>query len=552
MRGVSSAVVLFLIGFTAIAQTPNPFVRSIYTADPSAHVWADGRLYVYPSHDIDPPQGCDLMDKYHVYSTDDMINWTDHGEILAAADVPWGRPEGGFMWAPDCAYKNGTYYFYFPHPTGSGDAWNSTWKIGVATSTEPAANFQVQGYISGLKSMIDPCVFVDDDGQAYLYYGGGGTCEAGKLKDNMIEIDGTVKPMQGLADFHEGSWVHKYNGKYYLSYADNNPTGGNQLRYAVSDDPLGPWTYKGVYVKPTGSPTNHGSIIEYKGQWYAFYHNSVLSGNPWLRSICVDPLYYNDDGTIKMIQQTREHGNSFHENPLTIPGTLEVEDYDQGGQGKAYSDSESLNNGNAYRINEGVDIEMNSPGNYNVGWTNGGEWMEYTVNVRETAMYTINTVAASPNNNSKIRFRIDDDDITASVVIPNTGGWQAYRTISTKGITLSAGTHILQLFEETGGFNIDKITFVKEDLIMGLTEKPSGTSCKVYPNPASHNLIVEYPGKEILQLDIVDVAGHKVKTFVNHEGNATLSLSVTDIAAGFYMLNIYTANAVDTVKVMIN
>src|SRR5688572_3983358 len=227
----ASALGLLLLGISALAQAQNPFVRNIYTADPSAHIWSDGRLYVYPSHDIDPPRGCDLMDKYHVFSTDDMVNWTDHGEILGAADVPWGRSEGGFMWAPDCAYKNGKYYLYFPHPTGNGDAWNSTWKIGVATSTEPAANFEVQGYIEGLKPMIDPCVFVDDDGQAYLYYGGGGVCEAGKLKDNMVEIDGSMKPMQGLVDFHEGSWVHKYNGKYYLSYADNNPTGGNQMRY---------------------------------------------------------------------------------------------------------------------------------------------------------------------------------------------------------------------------------------------------------------------------------------------------------------------------------
>ncbi|MGE5447763.1 MAG: family 43 glycosylhydrolase, partial [Bacteroidales bacterium] len=115
-------------------MAPNPIITDIYTADPSAHVWKDGRLYLYPSHDVAPPRGCDLMDQYHVYSTDDMVHWTDHGEILRASQVPWGRPEGGFMWAPDCAFKNGTYYYYFPHPTGAGDLWNSTWKIGVATS----------------------------------------------------------------------------------------------------------------------------------------------------------------------------------------------------------------------------------------------------------------------------------------------------------------------------------------------------------------------------------------------------------------------------------
>jgi arabinoxylan arabinofuranohydrolase len=285
----------------------NPFITHMYTADPSARVWADGRLYVYASQDIAPPRGCDLMDQYHVFSTDDMVSWKDHGEILRANQVPWGRKEGGFMWAPDCVYKNGTYYFYFPHP--SGDEWNTTWKIGVATSKNPASGFEVKGYIPNLDPMIDPCVFVDDDGQAYLYYGGGNVCQAGKLKDNMMEVNGTMQRMQGLTDFHEGAWVHKRNGVYYLSYADNFNEAGkyNRMRYATSTNPLGPWTYKGVYIDPTDSFTNHGSIVQFKDQWYAFYHNSELSNHDWLRSICADKLYYNADGTIKKVIQTHKN-----------------------------------------------------------------------------------------------------------------------------------------------------------------------------------------------------------------------------------------------------
>ena len=296
---------LFSLPFRSRAQ--NPFITDLYTADPSAHVWKDGRLYVYPSHDIAPPRGCDLMDKYHVYSTDDMVHWKDHGQVLEASQVSWGRPEGGFMWAPDCAYKNGTYYFYFPHPSGSGKEWNSTWKIGVATSREPAANFKLQGYIQGLKPMIDPCIFVDDDGQAYLYYGGGGKCEGVKLKDNMMEIDGPTQPMVGLHDFHEATWVHRRKGIYYLSYSDNyrDSTGQhNRMNYATSNSPLGPWKYQGIYLDPTDCDTDHGSIVEYKGQWYAFYHNSVLSHRGNLRSICVDKLFYNPDGTIQKVIQT--------------------------------------------------------------------------------------------------------------------------------------------------------------------------------------------------------------------------------------------------------
>lgn len=293
--------------YSNVVLPPNPFITHMYTADPSAHVWEDGRLYVYPSHDISPARGCDLMDRYHIFSTDDMVNWKDHGEIFSSADVPWGRPEGGFMWAPDCAYKDGTYYYYFPHPSESYT--NNSWKVGIATSSKPAEDFTVlPDYVKGLESLIDPCVFRDDDGQYYFYQGGGSVCKGAKLKDNMMEIEGELQLMEGLEDFHEGAWVFKRNGVYYLTYADNHTDGNkyNRMRYAVSDNPLGPWKYAGIYLDATNCYTIHGSVVEYKGQWYAFYHNNDLSGgNHGERSICVDKLYFNLDGTIRKVFQTK-------------------------------------------------------------------------------------------------------------------------------------------------------------------------------------------------------------------------------------------------------
>jgi len=284
-------------------RAKNPFITHMYTADPSAHVWEDGCLYVYPSHDVAPPRGCDLMDKYHVFSTDDLVNWTDHGEILRSDSVKWGRTEGGFMWAPDCAYKDGTYYFYYPHPSGSD--WNNTWKVGVATSNKPASDFKDQGYIPGVGgfAMIDPAVFIDDDGQSYFYYGGGGKCQAGKLKDNMKEIDGMLKDMEGLEDFHEAPWVFKRNGVYYLIHSDNY-NGANNLLYAISESPLGPWESKGIVLGSVECGTNHGSVVEYKGQWYMFYHNQALSNQGNLRSICFDKLYFDENGNIEKVIQT--------------------------------------------------------------------------------------------------------------------------------------------------------------------------------------------------------------------------------------------------------
>ncbi len=286
----------------------------LYTADASAHVWnINGKevLYVYASHDMEPAIGCDRMDRYHVFSTEDMENWTDHGEIMNAATarlhVGWGSD--GFMWAPDCAYNpnDKLYYLYFPHPE-STEKWNSTWRICVATSKHPDKEFTVKGYIKNMPAYIDPCIFVDD-GQPYIYNGGGGLCFGAKLsKDDWTKLDGTPVSMLGLKDFHEATWVHKRDGMYYLSYADNysnNFGGANRLRYAVSNNPLGPWTYKDVYVGSTTSDTNHGSIVEFKGQWYAFYHCSDISHKGNLRSVCVDKLFYNNDGTIQMVKQTR-------------------------------------------------------------------------------------------------------------------------------------------------------------------------------------------------------------------------------------------------------
>lgn len=283
-----------------------------YSADASARVWnIDGRdvLYIYCSHDMAPAKGCDHMDRYHVFSTEDMINWTDHGEILNADDVRrelgWGCD--GFMWAPDCVYNpaDQLYYFYFPHP--ATEDWNNTWRIGVATSKYPDRDFKLQGYVEGMAKRIDPHVFIDDDGQPYIYNGGGGHCFGAKLKrDNWMELETEPVEMQGLYDYHEGTWIHKFNGRYYMTHPDNHSPklGGNKMRYAVSDSPLGPWEDLGIYMDPTGIETNHGSIVNYKGQWYAFYHTGDYSGRGNLRSVCFEPITIRPDGTIEKVIPT--------------------------------------------------------------------------------------------------------------------------------------------------------------------------------------------------------------------------------------------------------
>lgn len=283
----------------AVPRRSNPIVSHMFTADASAHVWEDGRLYVYPSTDTSPPTNYSSMDGYHIFSTDDLITWVDHGESLHSRDVPWGIDTGGNMWAPDCAYKEGTYYYYFPHRNKKKE-----WEIGVATSQHPASGFVVQGFVKGGNTFCDPCVFIDDDGQAYLYAVVNAKCYAAKLKDNMMEIEGEMVHQVGVDEHREGPFVFKRDGRYYMIYPDHFRK-FNKMQYSMSDSPLGPWEPKGVFVDHTDVITMHGSMVEFHGQWYLFYHNGSLSGGQQHnRSICFDPVYFNQDGTLQMVEQT--------------------------------------------------------------------------------------------------------------------------------------------------------------------------------------------------------------------------------------------------------
>lgn len=445
-------------------------IGHFYSADPSAHVWTmDGkeRLYVYASHDMEPARGCDRMDCYHVFSTDDMVNWTDHGEILNAADV---RREGGwgiegFMWAPDCAYNpaNKTYYFYFPHPEYAADGKTHIWRVGVATSLYPDRDFKLQGYIKGTPSLIDPCIFVDDDGQPYIYVGGSShRCFGGKLQRNdWTQLDGEMVEMTGLGDFHEATWIHKYKGKYYLSHSDNNNYhDGNRMKYAISDTPLGPWKDMGIYMYPTGVETNHGSIVEFKGKWYAFYHTGNYSGRGNLRSVCVDEIEYNEDGTLKIVQN---YGTPYKGIPLSITPSahghiLEAEHYNKGGYHYAYfKHSNTQTEGkHTYRP---TDQLMNMTTQNGITYLDGmqkGEWARYTIHVEQAGQYHLDCFVASVNGKEGC-FHIcaNGTNLTGEVIV--NGANTDWQTIRLENIELQRGEQYLDLRIDAGVIHIDKI-----------------------------------------------------------------------------------------------
>ena len=534
--------ILLFIAQIAFSQG-NPFVRDIYTADPSAHVWADGRLYVYPSHDIDPPRGADLMDKYHVYSTNDMVHWIDHGQILQASDVPWGQPladNGTFMWAPDCAYRNGKYYYYFPHP--NKDPWNSNWKIGIAVSDNPASDFTVLDQpLIGLPDdgQIDPCVFIDDDGQAYFYYGGGGNCYGARLKDNMIELQDSLQPMTGLYDFHEATWVFKRNGIYYLTYADGNP-GANQLRYATSSSPLGPWSHKGVYLKPTSCDTSHGSVVEYQGQWWQFYHTSDLSGNGALRSICVDKLFFNNDGTIQTIVQTKDMGTPYQDVLKTVNDVIEAEDFNSGGQGIAYW-SNTIGGGQigALRNSEDFAIMLNrAKSMYYLTGTSSGEYINYSFEVPEDGTYDIDFTIGATTQTQDVQFYIDFDWHKSTNPRRYTAPYALVSNlpaVTIPGIALTKGIHTLNFYPQ-GNVNFDKFQFRNNTSIKTINKD----EITLYPNPSKGLFQIHAPiGGTIT---VSDIAGKQILEEKMQEINTTIDLS--GYASGIYILTLKSDNQI--------
>ena len=305
LRYLLTAGVVGLLPGNAFAT--NPLIMDQFTADPTARVF-EGKIYVYPSHDIEaPPQyrgrpNWFVMEDYHVFSSENLTDWTDHGVILTQTGVPWTNPTAYAMWAPDCVFKDGKYYFYFPAIAKNGDR-----RIGVAVADKPYGPFKPMATpIEGVRG-IDPGVLIDKDGSAYLFYATDALFVA-KLKPNMLEIQGAPQavanlPKQGLL---EGPFAFERNGIYYLTY----PHVANKierLEYAIGSSPTGPFKQAGVILDESASGcwTVHHSIVQYKGQWYLFYHDRDLSPSfDKHRSIRADKLFFNADGTIRKVVPT--------------------------------------------------------------------------------------------------------------------------------------------------------------------------------------------------------------------------------------------------------
>jgi hypothetical protein len=265
-------------------------------------------VYLFPSHDIPAPESFPrkdwfCMEDYHVFSSTNLTDWTDHGVIVSQEKVEWVNPTSYSMWAPDCIERNGKYYFYFPANVKGGRGFG----IGVAIASKPEGPYTPQPEPIANVRGIDPCVFINNDGQAYIYYSLN-RIFAAKLKDNMVELasDPVVigdLPTKGLV---EGPFFFERNGIYYMTYphVENKI---ERLEYAMGDNPLGPFKVTGVIMDetPMGTWTNHHSLAQYNDQWYLFYHQSAYSPKfDKNRSVCIDSLFFNEDGTIRKVIPT--------------------------------------------------------------------------------------------------------------------------------------------------------------------------------------------------------------------------------------------------------
>ena len=435
----------------------NPVVQTCYTTDPAPMVCGD-TLYVYTGHDENKADFF-WMQEWRVYSTTDMANWTDHGSPLAIEDFSWGDDRA---WAPQCIERDGKFYFYVPlHSKLSG-----TMAIGVAVGDTPTGPFRDaigKPLVDGSWDYIDPTVFIDDDGQAYLYWGNPQLYYV-KLNPDMVSFEGGVQrieqtpegfgkpkfvPMEAdkkyYSTYTEGPWFFKRQGKYYMVYA----AGGipENISYSMSDKPTGPWKYMGVIMPQsdsTNSFTNHAGIAEFKGQPYFFYHTGNLPGGGGFgRSVAVEAFEYNADGSIPTIMPTREGVKAIaHFNPF---GRHEAETM-------AWS--------------EGISTRQSDDTGVYVSDVHNGDYIKLeNVNFGSGHPRTFGASVASGRRGGSIEVRMDSiaGPLVAVLDVPATGGWEKWRYIETPARAEVPGVHdIYFVFTGRKGpelFNFDYWTF---------------------------------------------------------------------------------------------
>lgn len=541
------AVSIMLIGAMVVGSmipmqrtsAVNPIVQDVYTADPAPMVCSDGRVYVYTSHDEDETiNGFFTMNDWKCYSTTDMVNWTDHGTVLSYHEFEWAKENSS--WAGQVVERDGKFYYYVPINAKS----NGQTSIGVAVSDSPTGPFEDplgKPLIGPAPNYIDPTVWIDDDGQAYLYWGNP-DLKCVVLNDDMISYDTSYgdngiitwemetndyKELSSMTDadkyissgeyandvsdalkdmqaqfgvgtrtdknkvrrptmYEEGPWFYKRGEHYYMIYAANGIP--ERIDYSMSDSPLGPWEYKGMIMddnvdgKGTGSFTNHPGVIDYKGHSYLFYHTGKLpDGGGYHRSVAVEEIYYNEDGTIEPVD-------------FTDDGVYPVEDLDPYQRVEA----ETLAWG------QGIEKEPCSQGGINLCNIDDGDYVKVeSVGFGDYGAVKFKACTSSDKANEEkagtIEIYLDslDGDLIGTVDIMGSGAIDAW-TSADIDIDNVTGTHDVYFAfkgtEESSEdlFRFDYWQFVQKEIPATPTPVPSEKPTEV-PNNSNNNIQTALP-----------------------------------------------------------
>lgn len=441
LAAVAAGLLLTLTLAPVGAGADNPIVQTIYTADPAPLVH-NGRVYLYTGHDEDGSTYF-TMKEWRVYSSADMVNWTDHGVPMSLSTFSWASADA---WAGHVAYRNGKFYWYVPVKNRATGGM----AIGVGVSSSPTGPFtDALGRPLVENGEIDPNVLIDDDGQAYLYWGNPRLWYV-RLNTDMISYSGspTQIPLTtagygtrtGNASrptlYEEGPWVYKRNGLYYNVFAAECCS--EFIGYSTAPGPTGPWTYRGTVMPRQGSSfTNHAGVIDFNGGSYFFYHNGALpGGGGYTRSVAVEKFTYNSNGTIPTINMTSSGAPQI--------GTLNP---------YVRQEAETI----AWET--GVETEPASEGTLNVGWIDNGDYIKVKGVAFGSGATSFTARVASAGAGGNIELRLDS--LTGPVVgtcgVGGTGGYQTWTTVSC-GVSGATGTRDLYLrFTGSGGglFNVN-------------------------------------------------------------------------------------------------
>jgi len=437
---------LVALGVSSLSAQ-NPIVRDQFSADPTARVF-NGKVYVFPSHDIPTPEGKGLrkdwfcMADYHVFSSENLTDWTDHGMIVSQNKVAWVDSTSYSMWAPDCIERNGKYYFYFPaNKNIAGPNGRKGFGIGVAVADKPEGPYVPQAEpIKGVNG-IDPNVLIDRDGQAYLYWSMGNLFVA-KLKENMLELDSEPLAIPNLPDkgLKEGPYVFERKGVYYLTFphVENKI---ERLEYAIGDNPMGPFKMTGVVMdeSPMNCWTNHQSVVQYKGQWYLFYHQDAYSPKfDKNRSICADSLFFNANGTIRKVTPTLRGVGV-----IRATNTIEIDRYSSKSEtGSTVAFLDSTNTFSGWKTK----LEKNG-------------WVKYNaVDFGKKKLKSVQVKAFSEKG-SIFQIRLDkaDGPVIAEVKVPKGTNWN---TVEAKVSKFESGIHnLIVVPKDENQVEIDWIQF---------------------------------------------------------------------------------------------